>query len=371
MNLWWPRVLLTVVSLGIGAALAFFLVNRWLIRLREGWKKSLLLLLTPLTLAGILGMAALRFQPATWAWVVYCLLVALILGELRRWRLRRFYTGSPPVDTVPHNSSYLRPFTTTDIVVHRYAIELPDWPGPSFRIAHLSDLHVNPVLPMNYYRRAISLAEESNPDFVFLTGDFVTEPGLAPRLVELLKPLADRQVFAVLGNHDYWRDAEAVRTALQQTGIIVLHDEYLRRVIGRNTVLIGGTDHPWSRKHCPLPPPSPGEVRLMLTHTPDNVYRLNKQAVHCVFSGHFHAGQFRIPFLGPIVIPSAYGRRFDHGHFVVNGTHLFVAGGVGVAVPPVRLFCQPDIFVVDVNRTGEAGRQGGAVEPAAAVTKAS
>jgi predicted MPP superfamily phosphohydrolase len=70
-----------------------------------------------------------------------------------------------------------------------------------------------------------------------------------------------------------------------------------------------------------------------------------------VFAGHYHAGQFRIPYIGSVVVPSTYGRRFDHGHFIVNGTHLFATSGIGVAVLPFRIYCQPDIFIVDVMET--------------------
>jgi len=55
-----------------------------------------------------------------------------------------------------------------------------------------------------------------------------------------------------------------------------------------------------------------------------------------------------------VVVPSAYGRRFDHGHFVVHGTHLFVVSGIGVIGPPFRVYCQPDIFVIDVVGVEEA-----------------
>jgi hypothetical protein len=66
---------------------------------------------------------------------------------------------------------------------------------------------------------------------------------------------------------------------------------------------------------------------------------------------------YRLPFLGSIVVPSLYGRRFDHGHFVVNSTHLFVSSGIGVSSPQFRLYCRPDIFVVDVLAgTGESDK---------------
>ena len=87
---------------------------------------------------------------------------------------------------------------------------------------------------------------------------------------------------------------------------------------------------------------------LVLTHTPDNIYRLNRAGASVVFAGHNHAGQIRIPLAGPVVIPSVYGRRFDHGHFTVNGTDLFVTAGIGTVGPTLRMFCRPDIFVVDI-----------------------
>ena len=90
-------------------------------------------------------------------------------------------------------------------------------------------------------------------------------------------------------------------------------------------------------------------MTLVLTHTPDNIYELSGPGVTAVFAGHYHAGQIRIPLLGSLVVPSAYGRLFDHGHFVVNGTHLFVTAGVGAAVPPFRVYCQPDVFIVDIR----------------------
>ena len=349
MNTLFTKFVLVVLSSLLGAALAVVLVNRWLIRLRQSWQKSAILLLTPLVVAGIFGAAAFRFPAARWVWIVLAGLGALLLGELRRLHLRRRHAASPPLDTRPHRVPLRRPLTTTDIVIHRYAIELRAWQGPPLRIAHLSDLHVTRRLPTEYYRRAILLAGETAPDLVFFTGDFVTRSNSLPVLVDALRLLNGRQTFAVLGNHDYWMDVKAIREALSASGLRVLHDEWLRLPVAGHTVLIAGSDFPWSRRKPWLPPPQPGEPRLVLSHTPDNIYRFARLGAHCLFAGHFHAGQFRLPLVGPVVVPSTYGRRFDHGHFLVHGTHLFVAGGVGVAMPPLRLYCQPDILVVDIR----------------------
>jgi predicted MPP superfamily phosphohydrolase len=46
-------------------------------------------------------------------------------------------------------------------------------------------------------------------------------------------------------------------------------------------------------------------------------------------------------------VPSVYGRRFDQGHFRVGASDLFVSTGVGADTPPLRLYCPPDLLVVD------------------------
>jgi hypothetical protein len=68
-----------------------------------------------------------------------------------------------------------------------------------------------------------------------------------------------------------------------------------------------------------------------------------------VFAGHLHAGQIRLPYFGPVIVPSNYGRQFAQGHFLVRKTHLFVSAGVGAAAPPLRVWCQPEIIVVNIG----------------------
>ena len=97
---------------------------------------------------------------------------------------------------------------------------------------------------------------------------------------------------------------------------------------------------------------------LVLSHTPDNIYEVAERGATALFAGHTHGGQFRLPLLGPLVVPSRYGRRFEEGHFVVNGTHLFVSAGVGADAPALRLWCPPELIVVDlVGREALATRQ--------------
>ncbi len=48
-------------------------------------------------------------------------------------------------------------------------------------------------------------------------------------------------------------------------------------------------------------------------------------------------------------MPSRYGRRFERGVFRVDRTHLFVSSGIGVDGLNLRLYCPPEVIVVDLE----------------------
>jgi hypothetical protein len=98
------------------------------------------------------------------------------------------------------------------------------------------------------------------------------------------------------------------------------------------SVIITGTDAPWGG-NAPVFE-SDADVRIVLSHTPDNIYDLSRRGATAVFSGHYYGGQLRLPVIGALVIPSRYGRRFDRGRFHVDGTNLVVSSGVGADNAP-------------------------------------
>ena len=323
-------------------------MNRVLVLLPDSKFKVPIIALCCLVLisSSIVPGFVLANSPLIYTPLFFFLLV--VIGEIRRALIRRLCAGSPPIDTIPHEFKLTSPVTTMTLITHRYRVPHRKWNGPPLRIVHLTDLHVNPYLPFEYYQEVILTAEQSKPDIAIFTGDFITHVEALPMLAKILQPIAKLGTYAVLGNHDYWENADAVRDIITKNGIQLLSDETMSFVSGENKIAITGHDYPWGKKEKRIPNQQEDTLHLVLSHTPDNIYRLSEASADFVFSGHYHAGQIRIPFIGPIIIPSIYGRRFDHGHFVVNGTHLFVASGVGAANPPVRLYCHPDIFVVDI-----------------------
>lgn len=330
-----------------GLGLFLMLLNRLMILMPDGRLKGSLAAAAFALLAGGGAVAGLFISPP-WMAIPGGLLALMLLGEGRRMFIRRRHAGSAPVGTVPHRVNLASPVTTRDLVTHRYEVPHAKWRGERLRIAHLTDFHVHPAFAIEYYRDVMAAAEEAEPDIAVLTGDFVSRAEALPRLAQVLRPIAKSGTFAVLGNHDYWSAPDEVRKVIAAGGLQLFTNETrLVRAAG-NRLAVSGYDFPWGTRVRRVAAQEPDLLHVVLSHTPDNVYRLSDCGADLVFSGHCHAGQIRVPVLGSLVVPSVYGRRFDHGHFVIGSTHLFVASGIGAASPPLRIYCQPDVFVVDV-----------------------
>jgi predicted MPP superfamily phosphohydrolase len=331
-----------------GLCIFLMLLNRFLLLRPDGALKTAFVFVTLFAImSGSVVSGYLLYEPP-WVFAPASILGLIVVGEVRRSFVRRTCAGSKPLESIPHRIDLLKPITTTDVIIHRYEVGHTNWNGPRLRIVHITDLHVSHRLPVEYYERALWLADQTQPDLAVFTGDFITKLSALPQLRAVLRPISGAATFAVLGNHDYWADPEAVRSVITEAGFRLLTGESVSCTIHGREILVTGYDYPWETNGTGIPSSRQDVLHLVLTHTPDNIYRLSKSSADIVFSGHYHAGQIRLPFFGPVVIPSVYGRRFDHGHFLVNGTHLFVAGGVGVTNPPIRLYCPPDLFVVDI-----------------------
>ncbi len=340
---------ISIMLYGAAGFCVFLMVlNRFLILIADRKLKTPFILVSFAVVVG--GAAALGFffPRLPWALAPFALLCLVLIGEVRRAVVRRSSAGSGPVDTIPHNVSIMRPVTTTDFIVHRFLVPHAKWNRDQLRIVHLTDLHVSPNLPLDYYQEVVTAAEQAKPDIAVFTGDFITTINALPKLRQVLRPIARLATYAVLGNHDHWAGADAVRAVVRESGLCLLTNESATLRVGDENIMVTGYDYPWGTKAMSVPAGDGGLLHLVLSHTPDNIYRISRASGDIVFSGHYHAGQIRLPVIGAIVIPSVYGRRFDHGHFIVNGVHLFVGGGIGAAIPPVRIYCQPDIFIVDV-----------------------
>ncbi|WP_245843924.1 metallophosphoesterase [Sphingomonas spermidinifaciens] len=95
------------------------------------------------------------------------------------------------------------------------------------RLVLLSDIHVaGPDMPPGRLARLVALVNAQRPDLVLIAGDFVSDKRVATRTYDFemaTRPLAGLRArlgtYAVLGNHDRWRNTAQAHAALAKAGI--------------------------------------------------------------------------------------------------------------------------------------------------------
>src|SRR3982751_1912492 len=164
---------------------------------------------------------------------------------------RQFLSGvaAAPLLAVSATSAYaslVEPvnyeLSETVILVH----DLPD-SFDGFRIVQVSDVHHSRLVSIEEVRRVVEIARQARPDLVALTGDYTTmyrryiEP-----CAEALGTLdAPEGVWAVLGNHDHYTDAQLTTRALSRARINVLGNANTLIRRGADALQLAGVDD-WS-----------------------------------------------------------------------------------------------------------------------------
>ncbi len=247
----------------------------------------------------------------------------------------------------------------------------PEFEG--YRIAQLSDIHIDEFTEPFFVRAAVDSINALNPDAVLLTGDFVTHQletkkfaeGSAWQCANILAGLRCRNRYAVFGNHDAMVGEQVVGTALRDNGTTVLRNSFLpieRRgarfwLAGLDDALMGSPD---VEKAVPASIRNQrNEPLILLCHEPDytdTVIRHAGQAVDLILSGHTHGGQVRIPFMRAFHLPPL-GQKYVHGWFEFGKTHLYVNRGLGTVGVPVRFDCPPELTVFTLRRQRPAAEK--------------
>ncbi|MDT5262116.1 MAG: uncharacterized protein QOC61_1120, partial [Acidobacteriota bacterium] len=139
--------------------------------------------------------------------------------------------------------------------------------------------------------------------------------------------------------------------ALQGAGIVVLENRAVRVERGGRGFWLAGVADLWTRT-----PDIAGTLRqvegddpvLLITHNPD-IFPDVPPRVSLTIAGHTHGGQVNLPFIGRPVVPSKFKQRYAMGHVVEGGRHLFVSGGVGTSIVPIRFRVPPEIVILKLE----------------------
>jgi uncharacterized protein len=246
----------------------------------------------------------------------------------------------------------------SDPVVREAQVTLTDWPDgePPVRALLISDIHVaGPDMPPSRLERIVRQINALRPDVVLIAGDLVSDKRTSTRtysLGEAIAPLSRLRsqlgTYAVLGNHDHWRDAAKARVALRAAGVIVLDNQ----ATTAGPLVIGGLDDAFTG-HDDLPAVLAQMRRLrggalLLSHSPDPFPEVPVE-VGLMLAGHTHCGQIRLPLVGAVSTMSEYGDRYACGRIDEADKVLIVGAGVGTSLLPLRLGAVPDMWLVRIG----------------------
>jgi predicted MPP superfamily phosphohydrolase len=221
------------------------------------------------------------------------------------------------------------------------------------RIVHLSDFHYGPMVNPNHLKRAVQAANELRPDLIALTGDYISQDrAYAAPCAEVIGKLRARHgIYAVLGNHDHWTDADLIADLFRAEDIRVLINEGSRIDLHGETFWLAGVDDTMvglEDLSLAMAGSRDDEFKLLLAHNPIILRRAARAGVDLVLSGHTHGGQ--VAWRSETSRSGRPRRRLLRGLGRRGNTQIYVTRGLGTVVLPIRYGCPPEISVLELRR---------------------
>lgn len=212
--------------------------------------------------------------------------------------------------------------------------------NPRHRFVHLTDIHYKG--DRSFLQHVVERINSISPEFVCFTGDLIEDAAYAPEALELLSQIKS-PLYGIPGNHDFWADLDfdLPRETFRKTGGSWLMDQSVTICDGRLQICgMSGVDFkPF--EGCA------GAKRILLSHYPAAVDKFIDTKFDLILAGHSHGGQIRFPGYGALVVPFGVG-DYQLGYYDTQAGPLYVNAGIGYFYANVRLFCRPEITVIEI-----------------------
>jgi predicted MPP superfamily phosphohydrolase len=239
--------------------------------------------------------------------------------------------------------------------VREVTIADPDLPADfdDLRIAFLADFHCAWFFPPSRVSGVVRRANDLQADLVVLGGDYVNTGTeyVAPCFAELAELRAPLGVYAVLGNHDHWGAAQAVRDAVRDSGFTLVENAGVWLERGDARVRVGGVADMWEgvpRLGPAIHGVSEADFVLLVSHNPDFAEELRTDLVDVTLAAHTHGGQVTLFGLWAPLVNSKYGQKYRSGVVAAPRTMVVMTNGAGGA--PLRFCARPEIVLVTLRR---------------------
>ena len=250
---------------------------------------------------------------------------------------------------IPFNQCHLISLESIEIALNRLPKGLD-----GLRICHLSDFHLTGQIDVAYFERVAAEANRFEPDLIVVTGDLIDEYECLDWITEVFKPLSAKHgVHFIRGNHDLRiQNQKMLLDQLQSSGMKwASGGQWHTLDVNGCRISLAGNELPWHDGAEALSADAEDGLRILLTHSPDQIAWAAAYDFDLILAGHTHGGQIAIPVVGPIVAPSKHGVLYASGTFEIDGAVMHVSRGLS-GDESIRINCPPEVALITL-RCGE------------------
>lgn len=226
------------------------------------------------------------------------------------------------------------------------------------RIAQISDSHIGATFDGKGFAKHMEVVQETNPDIVLLTGDFVDDGTKKVDMIRACQALGEMKtkygVYFIFGNHDKgyfrYRDFTEVelREELERNSVKILEDQY--ELLNDSFYVIGRQDRTEKGRKTAedlVKEVDHDKYMILLDHQPNDYDAEARAGVDLVLSGHTHGGQL-IP-IGPI--GEVIGANDNtYGEEVRESTTFIVNSGISDWEIPFKTGTKSEFVILDIKK---------------------
>lgn len=223
----------------------------------------------------------------------------------------------------------------------------------NYKIAQISDTHIGPFFSMEKLDRVLTMVAQEKPDLLVITGDLIDDLNLLTPTMERINRFFStipQGIYYCWGNHEYFRNIEAIREAWKHSPVYVLENNSRKVLDGERPFYLLGVDYPWADKKEDQQTKRRGFINRALSGVPDEAFRLLiahhpdffdnsfENNIPLTLAGHTHGGQ--VALFGKSLLPVQY--KYMRGLYRQNGNYGYVSVGTGHWMP-FRIGCPAEV----------------------------
>lgn len=254
----------------------------------------------------------------------------------------------------------------TPKIADRIKLDLPNLPEvlQGITVLHISDIHIRRYKP--WFRRVIEMCSRECPDFVWMTGDYVTQHGDEKAALRVMSDLLDALspclgIFGSFGNHDtpaFKRLAIKHLTKchwLEHTAIVL--PDYEITLLGTSTPcdILKTLRHALKQEqdmgyHTDNKKNNKAPYRIVLGHEPGILVTCAELGIEWTLAGHTHGGQLRFGFPFALHNSTDIPGNQSSGILRCRDSICTISRGLGESYFDIRLMCPPHLPMYILNR---------------------